>query len=145
MIPFLGVVAGLAMHFLNKRSGKYTRYWASTLILTVATFFTAYATTTYEFLLTVPLLSFSTTVLTTVCITEFADRFEGGQQGLAMGVWGSFDSIGGVVGPLVGGTLYQYGGIWSVYVGAAILSGFTFFISKAALVSEHLVTIPLDE
>lgn len=61
-----------------------------------------------------------------------------------MGVWGSFDSIGGVIGPLVGGSLFQYGGIWAVYGGAAILSAWAFFISRNAL-KERLVTIDFSD
>jgi MFS family permease len=105
---------------------------------------TAFTTTITGFLVTVPPLSLATTVLTTVCIVEYSDRFEGGQQGLAMGVWGSFDSVGGVIGPLLGGALFQYGGIWAVYMGATILSAWSYFISKEALSKDNLVTIGMD-
>lgn len=134
----------MSLNVITKRYNKWTRYWGSNLLLTVGTLLTAFTTTITGFLLTVFPLSLATTVLTTVCIMEYSDRFEGGQQGLAMGVWGSFDSVGGVIGPLLGGALFQYGGIWAVYTGAGILSAWAYFISKDALAKDNFVTLSME-
>jgi len=70
---------------------------------------------------------------TTVTMTAYSNLFESSEQGYILGLHGSIDSIGGIMGPVVGGLLFKYGGIPFVYGFCMLLCIFCHFRGSTLL------------
>eukprot|EP01126_Amoeba_proteus_P064151 TRINITY_DN8941_c0_g1_i5.p1 TRINITY_DN8941_c0_g1~~TRINITY_DN8941_c0_g1_i5.p1 ORF type:complete len:439 (-),score=82.10 TRINITY_DN8941_c0_g1_i5:155-1471(-) len=127
----LGVMSGFILNHLSM--SKSQRYLLSSVMVPITLMGMSFTSTLPQFFFAIFVLSFFMTMLSTVTITCYSENFKGAKNGLALGVWGSFDSIGGVVGPLIGGSLFQYGGIFLVYSVAGFFSVISFFVARSSM------------
>jgi MFS family permease len=68
-----------------------------------------------------PMNQFFLTIISTVTATVYSGLF-GENKGVALGIIGSAESIGGILGPLLGGYLFSSGGVYFTYLACTIFS-----------------------
>jgi len=124
----IGVISSVLMkritnHMEDPNSISYCLLFAAvlTVVMSHVTYFPL-------FLFLAPLNQFALTVIATVTISIYSALFAKENTGVALGIIGSAESIGGIVGPLLGGYLFEYGGIHLTYLACAFLCLFPLLI-----------------
>lgn len=119
----IGVVSSFILKRLANQLKDPNTVYYSYVFTAVSALIMSHAHNFYFFMFLAPINQFFLTIISTVTATVYSGLFEE-NKGVALGIIGSAESIGGILGPLIGGYLFSAGGIYVTYLGCAIFSVF---------------------
>lgn len=128
-----GLVGLITQTFLVHRFSKLLglkKAISISILLTAMTFFVMYfARTLPTFLVTILVLSFANSVSQTLLPTVLSQETDEKSQGSIMGLNASYQSIGMIVGPILGGVIASAISIPSTFIVGAVLILICYFLS----------------
>jgi len=121
VVGMTGVVTGLVHAPLTRLFPQRGQLVAAGLLLSLCNVVTAVTTSLPTYVMMQPVSSMSHMILSTFALASYSHAFAQSEVGFAMGVAGSFNSIGDVLSPLAAGFLFNFVGLAGPRLASALL------------------------
>ncbi|MFC9709434.1 MFS transporter [Paenibacillus sp. NPDC056933] len=141
-VGFLSVVFQIGLHKVINKFPEYKLGVSAFVIIVMGYLGTSFSYDLWMLIISLTVTSLGNAIVQTILLGRLSKLAPESEQGSIMGASQSMNSLAAIIGPILGGLLYQYFGAGAPYLGAVVfaliaLSCFTFSFNKVGQTSTN--------